>query len=643
MSNHSPLLLLPSPHEFTLSQGTYSFPTSGSIVLPSTGESCAMPAAQKLQKLIAKTLNLHLTLSIGTRPTVVSPCVFSYSPSLSTQAYEITIDHNGIVVSYSSPVGAYYAVATLKQIIEQSGKSIPHLNIRDEPDFGARGLMVDISRNKIPKLETLYRIIDMMTDLKMNQLQLYIEGAPFAYESFPQVWELETPITGEEILLLDAYCKDRYIELVPNQNSFGHMEGWLSRPEFNALAEIPEGFMLPQELYPKDVYPEGLFMQPGTFDTEDPSVLPLLEQMFDDLLPYFTSNQFNVGCDETYELGLGKNKALAESIGKGQLYLSFLQKIYKLATERGKTMQFWGDIIIQHPELIPQLPKDIIAMEWGYSAEHPFESDTTKFREAGIPFYVCPGTSSWNSITGRTDNMLANLRSAAIHGKNNGAIGYLITDWGDHGHWQHLPISYAGFVYGAALAWSVDNNLESDVAHYLNTFLFADRSQGIGQLLLDLGNYYKLESSIKRSNDAEMSLLLRTNLNNLFIVEQLTEQHFNDLEEYMGSIENRLSGLDLRCDDAALVLQEISNGIHFVKHATQLGRIKLQLASAPDSIDPEQITKQIQDLDVLLHHYRLLWTERNRLGGLEHSISRLQRLRGQYVTLKSELSNSVTA
>lgn len=482
-----------------------------------------------------------------------------------------------------------------------------------------------------------------MADLKMNELQLYIEGAPFAYESFPQVWELGTPITGEEILLLDAYCKARYIELVPNQNSFGHMEGWLSRPEFNALAEIPEGFMLPKNLYAQDVYPEGLFMHPGTFDTEDPAVLPLLDKMFDDLLPYFSSNQFNVGCDETYELGLGKNKALAETQGKGQLYLSFLQKIYELVTKRGKTMQFWGDIIIQHPELIPQLPKDIIAMEWGYSAEHPFESDTLKFREAGIPFYVCPGTSSWNSITGRTDNMLANLRSAAIHGKNNGAIGYLITDWGDFGHWQHLPVSYAGFAYGAALSWSVDHNLEADTAQYLNRFIFADRSEGIGQLLLDLGNYYQLESSINRSNDAEMSLLLRTHLDNFLIIEKLTEEHFNHLEEYLLSIEARLSGLDLQCEDAALVLKELSNGIHFVKHAVQLGRIKLQLTSAPDSLDPALITKQINDLDVLLHQYRLLWTERNRLGGLEQSISKLQRLRSQYEALKSELSASVSS
>jgi hypothetical protein len=122
----------------------------------------------------------------------------------------------------------------------------------------------------------------------------------------------------------------------------------------------------------------------------------------------------------------------------------------------------------------------------------------------------------------------------------------------------------------------------------------------------------------------------------LLIVEKLTEDHFNNLEEYMLSIETRLSGLDLQCDDADLVLKELSNGIHFVKHAVQLGRIKLQLASAPDSIDPNLITEQINDLNVLLHQYRLLWTERNRLGGLDQSIWRLLRLRGQYEALKSK-------
>ncbi|MEK3687543.1 glycoside hydrolase family 20 zincin-like fold domain-containing protein [Paenibacillus sp. FSL R10-2736] len=640
MPENSNLQLLPYPQQVTVSQGQYLIPAKGSIVLAGERNQTALPAARKLQQVTLQAVQLRLSLSVGIRPSTVSSFTFSYNALLAAGAYEIHIDEHGITIAYGSPEGAYYAAGTLKQLLEQYGRSIPQLLIRDQPDFAARGLMIDISRNKIPKLETLYRIIDLMSDLKLNQLQLYIEGVPFAYESFPQVWELETPITGEEILLLDAYCRECYIELVPNQNSFGHMEGWLTRPEFNSLAEIPEGFMLPDHMYDSDLYPDGLFMHPGTFDTEDPQVLKLLGTMYDDLLPYFHSQLFNVGCDETYELGLGKSKAKADSTGKGELYLSFLEKIHGLVTERGKTMQFWGDIIIQHPELIPRLPKDIIAMEWGYSAAHPFEADTLKFREAEIPFYVCPGTSSWNSLTGRTDNMLANLRSAAVHGKRNGAIGYLITDWGDFGHWQHLPVSYAGFVYGAALAWNVEGNLEADVAEYLNTSIFQDRSGAIGQLLLDLGNYYTFESGTLRPNDTEMSMLLRSSLDHVHLAEKLTGEQLQQLEHYITGIEAKLEGLALECDDAGLVAEELSNGIHFVKHAVQLTRLKKQMAGATPQIDAALVQELIHDLDLLLHHYRQLWTRRNRLGGLEQSVSKLVRLRGEYVALAAKLSEA---
>ncbi|WP_342476978.1 family 20 glycosylhydrolase [Paenibacillus sp. FSL H7-0350] len=637
MSDDVHLQLFPRPHKITVSAGQFHLPSRGSIVLAGEDPLSALPAARRLQQTASEVVRLSLPLSIGQRSAAVPACTFHYNALLAEGAYELHVNEKGLIAAYGSPQGAYYAAATLKQLLQQYGRTLPYLHICDQPDFAARGLMLDISRNKIPTLDTLYGIIDLMADLKLNQLQLYIEGAPFAYESFPQVWELETPLTGDEILRLDAYCRERYIELVPNQNSFGHMEGWLTRPEFNHLAEIPAGFMLPDQMVDSDLYPEGLFMPPGTFHTEDPEVLQLLGSMYDDLLPYFSSEMFNVGCDETYELGLGASQALAESSGKGELYLSFLQKIHGLVKQRGKTMQFWGDIIIQHPELIPRLPKDIIAMEWGYSAAHPFEADTRKFKEAGIPFYVCPGTSSWNSLTGRTDNMLANLRSAAVHGKRNGAIGYLITDWGDFGHWQHLPVSYAGFAYGAALAWNVEGNLEADVAHYLNTAVFQDRSGTIGQLLLDLGNYYKLESGTVRPNDTEMSMLLRSHLEHVQLAVKLPVEQLHQLEQYIFGLEARLEQPVLECSDAGLVIEELRSGIHFVKHAVQLTRLKQQLAAADPKLKAAKVQALIHDLDLLLHQYRQLWTRRNRPGGLERSISKLVRLRGEYTALAAKL------
>jgi hypothetical protein len=104
--------------------------------------------------------------------------------------------------------------------------------------------------------------------------------------------------------------------------------------------------------------------------------------------------------------------------------------------------------------LIRELPKNVIALNWGYEAGHPFEKEAAQFAKAKIPFYVCPGTSTWQTLIGRHDNALANLRAAAKAGKKFGAIGFLNTDWGDGGHPQPLAVSWPLFAAGAALAWN---------------------------------------------------------------------------------------------------------------------------------------------------------------------------------------------
>ena len=96
--------------------------------------------------------------------------------------------------------------------------------------------MLDISRDKVPTMATLFSLVDLLAELKINQLQLYTEHT-FAYRNHPAVWAKASPMTGDEILQLDQYCRERFIELVPNQNSFGHMEQWLKLPQYRDLAE----------------------------------------------------------------------------------------------------------------------------------------------------------------------------------------------------------------------------------------------------------------------------------------------------------------------------------------------------------------------------------------------------------------------
>ena len=66
--------------------------------------------------------------------------------------------------------------------------------------------MLDIGRNKVPKTDEVLRLIDMLAGLKINHVELYIEGIPFAYKSYPEMWEGKEVMRGEDILIIDKYC-----------------------------------------------------------------------------------------------------------------------------------------------------------------------------------------------------------------------------------------------------------------------------------------------------------------------------------------------------------------------------------------------------------------------------------------------------
>src|SRR4029079_16655150 len=100
---------------------------------------------------------------------------------------------------------------------------------------------LDISRGRVPKLETLLTLADHLADFKINELQLYTEHT-FAYQRHRSVWHDWGALTGSEIRVLDQRCRELGIDLVPNQNSFGHLRHFLEHPPLNELAEVSEPY-----------------------------------------------------------------------------------------------------------------------------------------------------------------------------------------------------------------------------------------------------------------------------------------------------------------------------------------------------------------------------------------------------------------
>ncbi|MCU0772475.1 MAG: beta-N-acetylhexosaminidase [Verrucomicrobia bacterium] len=337
--------------------------------------------------------------------------------------------------------------------------------------------MLDVSRGRVPKLETLKQLATDLAGFKVNELQLYVEHT-FAYRGHREVWRDWGALTGADLRKLDAHCRSVGIDLVPTQNSFGHLRYFLEHESLKPLAEI-------QEPYPS---PDGTFLRyPSTLAPNHRGTLPFLRGLYDELLPNFSSSFFNVGCDETWDLGRGQSRTLCRRKGQGRVYLDFLLQIHREVRKRGKRMMFWGDIILKYPALIRHLPQDVIALNWGYEADHPFDHEARLFARAGIPFYVCPGTSTWQTMIGRNDNALANLARAARAGQRHGAIGYLITDWGDGGHPQPLAVSYPAYLAGAALAWCRRRFNARQLAPVLSRDVFCDPTHRAAVAVLRLG------------------------------------------------------------------------------------------------------------------------------------------------------------
>ena len=361
--------------------------------------------------------------------------------------------------------------------------------------FAVRSYMLDISRDKVPTMGTLRLIVDLLAKFGYNQFQLYTEHT-FAYSRHKGVWEHASPLTPSEIRALDAYCAMNGIELVANQNSFGHLERWLTKPEYNHLAELPQGGApLPWGGFKKD---------PTTLCPTDPRSLEFLDGLYDELLPNFESKLFNIGCDETFDLlGEGRSAAQVKEKGEGRVYLEFLKQVADLARKHGRRPMFWGDVILKHPELVPELPKDLIALDWGYEGNHPFMEQAEKFKAAGLEFYVCPGTSSWNSLAGRVENMRENMIAAEHAGRIHGAKGFMVTDWGDGGHWQPLAASLPGLVFGGLLATEGAHAAKMDIESALTGIMGVP----LGGPLLRRGTLY-LRGGALRGNASELFRIL---------------------------------------------------------------------------------------------------------------------------------------
>lgn len=433
------------------------------IVLPPDFSRILRVGAEQLQQEAQRFAGLTPEILCGTARQ--GDIALLFTEAQEKEAYHLSVQPDIVRILSGSDIGMLHGVQTLRQLIRQAGGLLPNCEIDDAPCFPARGFYHDISRGRMPTLDTLKKIADDACFFKLNQLQLYIEHT-YLFRDLSEMWRIGRPLTAQEILELDAYCADRGIELVPSLSCFGHLFELLHTKGYGHLCEMENTADIPSTMINR--------MRHHTLNISDPRSFDLVSQMIDEFMPLFSSRKFNLCADETFDLGKGRGRKAMEEVGEGAYYIGFVKRLCDFIVAKGRQPMFWGDIVAKFPQVIRELPEGVICLNWDYSRSVT-EDVTRALKEAGAVQYVCPGVAGWNQWLNLLPDSYENIARMADYGRKYGAIGLLNTDWGDYGHINDPALSVPGLIYGAVMSWQNENppmdRLNADISrlYYLDS------------------------------------------------------------------------------------------------------------------------------------------------------------------------------
>lgn len=416
-----------------------------------------------------------LCLAPGVPPV---PELAAWREGATPEDYDLEVGRDAIVCRAPGAPGLFYAVQTLCQLIRanRQDKSLPGVSVRDWPALRWRCFQDDMTRGPSSKPETLQFEVAWGAHFKLNLFTYYMEYQ-YAFQKHPLIGPVDGSLTPADLAALVDYARRYHVDILGNQQSFGHFERILRHEQYAALREN-ESVLSPVN---EDSY-------------------RLLDDLYSEVCPLLPFPFFNVCCDETWGLGSGPSKALADKIGTGGVYVQHVRRVHDLLKDRyHKRMMMWGDIILQHPDQLQQVPQDTIMLTWGYGDRDSFEDQIIPFQKSGYEFFVCPGTSNWSRILPDFGVAATNIRHFVRDGIRHGAIGMLNTTWEDDGE-SHNGVNWPGYAWGAECAWGGDATSPHQFYRRLGAVLFGESGDHFGSAIELLARTHKLPGMLGMNN-----------------------------------------------------------------------------------------------------------------------------------------------
>jgi hexosaminidase len=440
--------VIPRPRQVLVSREEFRLAPNQTITLAAPGSEDDRFAAQDFSDDVKETSGVLLKIGKSRKHAILvglldQPVIqlglkrvaLEAPADLDPEGYVLSVSNDEVVVAGKSAAGVFYGLQTLKQLVKGEGAAatIQGVRITDWPAMRWRAVSDDISRGPVPTLDYIKRQLRTEAMFKLNMHSFYMEHT-FASTAHPLIGPSGGSLTPDEIRELVTYARRYHIELVPEQQTFGHLHKALRLERYNELAETPYGDVLSPQ-------------QEGSYK--------LINDWYRELNDLFPGKFFHIGSDETFELGEGQSREAARTRGVGAVYFEHLNRVREVLKPYNRRLMFWGDIALNHSDLIGNIPKDLIVMNWQYGARDDYWNSIKPFKDAGLEQFVCPGVWNWNQIFPQVDAASKNIINFVRDGQKAGAMGMMNTTWDDDGE-ALFEMTWHGIVLGAAASWQSD-------------------------------------------------------------------------------------------------------------------------------------------------------------------------------------------
>jgi len=487
LCEHSPLL--PRPQQVQYSGGTVSL-RNARIMLPEAAGDADRFAAEQLRSWIRQRTGFDVTVVAHGNPgsseaQIVMDREGATDEPLgksgeqpgqnSREAYDLKVSATGINIHARSSAGIFYGAETLRQLIEGEGASavLPEVEIHDWPSLAFRGTMLDISHGPLPTEKEIERQLDFLARWKANQYYLYSEDS-IELTGYPLL-ALGGRLTRDEVRRIVAYGRDRHIDVIPNFDLYGHEHDLFRVEKYSHLSDEPHG---------------------TEFDASNPEVEKVLEDWVNQFTDLFPSPFVSIGFDETFQIEAATH-ATGAAAAPAELFVKQLTSVASLFQQHGKTVMAYDDIMVKYPQVIPRLPKGMIAVAWYYTSEDPTYKHWLGPLEAlHFPHIVQPGVTSYDDIAPDFDTSFENIDTFLAAGRKSGAIGLVNSVWADDAQLL-FRMSLPGIAYCAAAPWQ---SVAMDRDHFFSDYALQMYPPLLApDIASALGHMTKAETAIKNA------------------------------------------------------------------------------------------------------------------------------------------------